>query len=194
MSDSAADLLSAIDAAVDRGDDDAFVAACDVVVAARPIGAVRTLRRAMRRPLGPGARRAGVVAIVRLGDDALLKEVAQALRSDEALVVVGAARILGAVGDRRAVPNLIEALRTDDPTVGEAVIDALGALGDNVALPWVLAAVEHGFCVEAACRCLGALGDARALPALRRVHDGSDRRLALAAAQALVRLEEQGLG
>ncbi len=190
MSDSAADpIINALDA----GDDDAFVAACDDVVAARPAGAVRALRRALKRPLGPQARRAGVVAIMRLGDDALLREVAHALRSDDAVVVVGAARVLAAVGDRRAVPNLIEALRTDDPVVGDAIIDALGALGDPVALPWVLAAVEYGFCVESGCRCLGALGDAQALPVLRRLRDGHHRRHALAAAQALVRLEEQGL-
>lgn len=180
--------------AIAVADGDAFVAACARVVLGRPAGAVSALRKALGRTLSPAARRAGVVGIIRLGEDVLLREVAWALRHDDAAVVIGAARILADVGDRRAVPNLVEALRTDDESVGDAVLSALGRLGDAAALPWVMAAAEHGFCVESACRALGDLGDDRALPVLRRLKAGSDRRVALAAAQALARLEERSGG
>lgn len=172
-------------------DGDAFCAAVARVVARRPAGAVTALRAALARPLEPAARRAAVVGIIRLGEDALLREVARALRHDDAAVVIGAARILGDVGDRRAVPNLVEALRTDDVAVGDAVIAALGRLGDPAALPWVVAAAEHGFCVEAACHALGALGDDRAEPVLRRLRAHDNRRVALAAARGLAALQER---
>lgn len=173
------------------GDGDAFVAAVAALVARRPAGAVTALRAALARPLQPAARRAAVVGIIRLGEDALLREVAHALRHDDAAVVIGAARILGDVGDRRAVPNLVEALRTDDEAVGDAVLSALGRLGDPAALPWVVAAAEHGFCVESACHALGALGDDRGEPILRRLRDDPRRRIALAAARALAALQER---
>jgi HEAT repeat protein len=173
------------------GDGDAFIAAVLSVVARRPAGAVAALRAALGRPLQPAARRAAVVGIIRLGEDALLREVAHALRHDDPAVVVGAARILGDVGDRRAVPNLVEALRTDDEGVGDAVLLALGRLGDPAALPWVIAAAEHGFCVESACHTLGVLGDNRAEPVLRRLRAHDNRRVALAAARALTVLQER---
>lgn len=187
------DLDDALDV-IGTADGDAFVLACATVAASRAPGAVSALRRALQRPLSSAARRAGVVAVIRLGEDALLVEVARALRHEDVAVVVGAARILGDVADRRAVPNLVEALRTDNERVGDAVLWALGRLGDAAALPWVAAAAEHGFCVEAACRTLGELDDARAVPVLRRLTERPDRRVALAAAQALARLEERGIG
>jgi HEAT repeat protein len=173
------------------GDGDAFVATVGRVVARRAPGTVGVLRAALGRPLQPVARRAAITGILRLGEDALLREVAHALRHDDVAVVIGAARILGDVGDRRAVPNLVEALRTDDEAVGDAVLSALGRLGDPAALPWIVAAAEHGFCVETACHALGVLGDARAEPILRRLRDDSRRRVALAAARALAALQER---
>jgi HEAT repeat protein len=182
--------LVAIDEAVD---DDALIDAVALAVAVRVPHTISTLRHRLKSPIGPAARTAVVVGIIRLGEDALLREVAQALHHDDVTVVVGAARILGAVGDVRAVPNLVEALKTDDAVVGAAVIEALGQLGDAACVPWLLAAVEHRFCAVAACAALGRLGDARSAEVLRRAVDDDDRALALAAAQALVRLQEQGV-
>ena len=183
--------LVAIDAAPD---DDALIAAVAVAVATRAPGAVGTLRRRLQRPLGPDARTAIVVGIIRLGEDALLKEVAWALRHEDAVVVVGAARILGLVGDVRAVPNLVDALKTDDASIGAAVIAALEQLGDPACLPWLIAALEHRFCAGPCCRALGVLGDDRAVDVLRRGLDDDDEGLRFAAAQALVRLQERGVG
>lgn len=182
--------LVAIDDAVD---DEALIDAVAWAVAARVPQAISTLRLRLKSPIGPAARTAVVVGIIRLGEDALLREVAQALQHDDVTVVVGAARILGAVGDVRAVPNLVEALKTDDPVVGAAVIEALGALGDAACVPWLVAALEHRFCAVAACAALGRLADGRGVEVLRRAVDDDDRALALAAAQALVRLQEQGV-
>jgi HEAT repeat protein len=177
--------------AVDDGA--AFVAACARVAAARTPGTVAAVRAALNRALDVNCRRAAVVAIIRLGEDALLRQVAHALLHDDPVVVVGAARVLADVGDIRAVPNLVEALRTDDRVVGAAIIDALGALGDPAALPWVMSAVEHGFCVEAGCAALGRLGDDRAIMLLQKLGASDDKAVALAASQALVRLEERGV-
>lgn len=171
----------------------AFIGACARVTAARVPGSVAALKAALGRPLDVTCRRAAVVAIIRLGEEALLRQVAHALRHEDPVVVVGAARVLAAVGDVRAVPNLVEALRTDDRTIGAAVIDALGALGDPAALPWVISAVDHGFCVEAGCAALGRLGDGRAIAPLQKLANSPDRGVALAASQALVRLEERGV-
>lgn len=185
--------LVAIDDAVD---DDALIDAVAFAVAARIPHTISTLRQRLKspvRPIGPAARTALVVGIIRLGEDALLREVAQALHHADVTVVVGAARILGAVGDVRAVPNLVEALKTDDVVVGAAVIEALGVLGDAACVPWLVAALEHRFCAVAACAALGRLGDGRGVEVLRRAIDDDDRALALAAAQALVRLQEQGV-
>ena len=179
---------------VDTAGDDDIAAAVAVVVGARVPGAVGVLRDRLQGPLSATARTAVVVGIIRLGEDALLKEVARALLHEDVVVVVGAARILGLVGDARAVPNLVEALKTDDVVIGAAVIEALGAVGDAACVPWVLAALEHRFCAVACCRALGLLGDARALPPLRGLVDGDDDALALQAAQALVRLQESGVG
>ena len=182
--------LAAVDDAVD---DDDVVAAVAVVVAARVPGAVSVLRRRLQRSIGPQARTAVVVGIIRLGEDTLLKEVARALRHEDAVVVVGAARILGLVGDVRAVPNLVDALKTDDVVIGAAVIDALAQLGDAACLPWLVAALEHRFCVGPCCRALGLLGDDRALDVLRGALVDDDEGCRFAAAQALVRLQERGV-
>ena len=187
----AIDVLGTVDAAVDGA---VVLAACAAIVRHRPAGAVRVLRAAAPKLTSPRARRACVAAIVRLGEDALLVEIAHALRSSDSAVVLGAARVLGDVCDPRAVPNLIEALRTDDPAVFAAVAHALGQINDPVCVPWLVAAVDHGFCVEVACRALGALGDARAKDALVRVKAGPDRARALAAAEALVLIEEAACG
>ncbi len=183
--------LVAVDDAVE---DDDLVAAVAAVVAGRVVGAVGHLRRRLQRPISATARTAIVVGIIRLGEDALLKEVARALRHDDVVVVVGAARILGLVGDLRAVPNLVDALKTDDVVVGAAVIDALGQLGDPACLPWLIAALEHRFCVVACCRALGFVGDEGAVELLRKGLDDDDDALRFAAAQALVRLQERGVG
>ncbi len=182
--------LVAIDDAVD---DDALIDAVGFAVATRVPHTISALRQRLKSPIGPAARTALVVGIIRLGEDALLREVAQALHHDDVTVVVGAARILGAVGDVRAVPNLVEALKTDDVVVGAAVLEALGVLGDAACVPWVVAALEHRFCAVSACGALGKLSDGRGVEALRRAVDDDDRTLALAAAQALVRLQEQGV-
>ena len=143
------------------------------------------LRAASARERDAGVRAVLVASLVRLGGDALLREVARALKSPDAAVVAGAARVLACVGDRRVVPNLIEAFRTDDVAVGAAVAAAFGDLGDVVVVPWLVVAVEQGFCVEASCRALGVLGDRRALPALRRRAADDDDRVRLAAREAL---------
>ena len=180
--------LVAVDDAVD---DDDVLAAVAVVVAGRVPGAVGALRRRLQRSIGPQARTAVVVGIIRLGGDALLKEVARALRHEDAVVVVGAARILGLVGDVRAVPNLVDALKTDDAVICAAVIDAMAQLGDAACVPWLVAALEHRFCVGACCRALAVLGDERAVEALRAALVDDDEGCRFAAAQALVRLQER---
>ncbi len=177
--------------ALRAGDADSFVAAVRRLERRRVPGAIAALRAALQRPLTPAARRAAVVAIVRLGDDLILREVAHALRHDQAAVVIGASRILGEIGDRRAVPNLVEALRTDDEAVGDAILSALGQLGDPASLPWVMAAAEHGFCVETACHVMGAIGDVSVEPLLRRLQAQGNKRVSLAAARALAVLQER---
>jgi HEAT repeat protein len=164
-------------------------------VAARTPGFVKAVRARAPLQQDPVVRTAFVTALVRLGEDALLKEVARALRHRDAVVVTGAARVLGAIGDARAVPNLIEAFKTEDVVVGAAVARALGQLGDVVVVPWLIAALEQGFCVEACAQALGALGDARATAALRALaSSSSEPRLKLAASQALHALQERGDG
>jgi HEAT repeat protein len=177
----------------DLGDDDVAVriAAARAIAARRPDDVAKALRVALSRERDVDARTAFLVALVALGGDDLLREIARALRHADAAVVAGAARVLGAVGDRRVVPNLLEAFRTDDVGVGVAVADALGQLCDAVATPWLVAAVEQGFCVEASCRALGLLGDRRGASALASCVDDDDARVRLAAREALQRFEEQ---
>jgi HEAT repeat protein len=149
------------------------------------------LRGAIARERDGAVRTVMVASLVRLAGDALLREVARALKSTDVAVVVGAARVLACTGDRRVVPNLLEAFRTDDVVVGAAVATALGALGDPVVVPWLVAAVEQGFCVEQGCRALGLIGDHRALPALRARASDDDASVRLAAREALHRFAEQ---
>ena len=149
----------------------------------RPPGLVGALR----------TRTAFVVALVRLGEDVMLLEVARALRNSDPVVVAGAARVLGEVGDARAVPNLIEAFKTADIVIGAAVARALGQLGDRAVVPWLIAALEQGFSVEACAHALGTVGDARALPVLQTLAmSSSDPGWRLAGAQALHALQERG--
>ncbi|MBM4280221.1 MAG: HEAT repeat domain-containing protein [Deltaproteobacteria bacterium] len=189
---------SALRARVLRGlvadDAAARAAAARAIAAQRPDDVALALREALGRERDGDARTAMLVALVALGGDDMLRAVARTLRSLDPAVVAGAARVLGAVGDRRVVPNLVEAFRTEDAVVGAAVAAALGALGDPVVVPWLVAACEQGFCVEASCRALGTLGDRRALPALRRRVDEDDRRVRLAAREALQRFEERPTG
>lgn len=187
-----ASVLHVLDEALARGDADAVSAQVNQMLQDRPSGALSALRGRLQQPTSQAARTQMVLGVIRMGEDALLREVAHALRHQDAGVVVGAARVLGLLGDARAVPNLIEAVLTDDDVVGRAVIEALGRIGDTVCVPWVVAAAEQGFCVEAACRALGALGDDRARPCLTQLAASSDRRVALFASQALVRLDERG--
>jgi HEAT repeat protein len=166
-------------------------------VACRPEGEqqafVATLRGRIAGERDAVVRTHLVVTLVRLGGDALLREIARALRSADAHVVAGAARVLGEVGDRRVVPNLVDAFRTEDVVVGAAIAGALGALGDPVVVPWLVAAAAQGFCVEACCRALGHLGDRRALPILQARAGDDDERVRLAAREALFRFAERGL-
>jgi len=165
-------------------------------VARRPEGErqafVATLRGRIAGERDAIVRTHLVVTLVRLGGDALLREIARALRSADPHVVAGAARVLGEVGDRRVVPNLVEAFRTEDVVVGAAIAGALGALGDPVVVPWLVAAAAQGFCVEACCRALGHLGDRRALPVLQERATDDDERVRLAAREALFRFAEGG--
>lgn len=159
----------------------------------RPPGLVGALRTRIALESDGGLRTAFVVALVRLGEDVMLLEVARALRNSDPVVVAGAARVLGEVGDARAVPNLIEAFKTEDIVIGAAVARALGQLGDRAVVPWLIAALEQGFCVEACAHALGTLGDARALPVLQTLAmSSSDPRWRLAGAQALHALQERG--
>ncbi len=178
--------LDAVDADVRRS------AACELVDE-RHDDVAAALRGAIARERDGAVRVVMVAALVRLGGDAMLREVTRSLKSGDAAVVAGAARVLAAVGDRRVVPNLVDAFRTDDVVVGEAVAAALGALGDPVVAPWLIAAVEQGFCVAAGCRALGLLGDPRALAALQRRIDDDDAHVRLAAREALHRFAERGL-
>lgn len=156
-------------------------------------GLVKVLRERAPKQTNPVVRTAFVTALVRLGEDALLREVARALRHRDPVVVVGAARVLAQIGDARAVPNLIEAFKTEDVVVGSAVARALGVLGDVVVVPWLLAALEQGFCADACCTALGQLKDERARSGLEAAATSSDPRVKLAAAQALHALDEAAL-
>ncbi len=106
------------------------------------------------------------VALIRIGDEPMFKDLLLALRHTEPRVVVGAALTLGRIGDRRAVQGLIQAFKTDDQNVGAAVAWALGRCKDTQALPWLMLAIEQGFVVAHACEALGQIGDARALEPL----------------------------
>ena len=186
-----AQLLTTLDRALLDVDVDGVTRTVNQMLLDRPQGALLALRSRLERPTSQAARTQVVLGLIRLGEDALLREVAHALRHEDSSVVVGAARVLGMLRDPRTVPNLLEAIKTEDPAVGRAVIDALGAIGDSVCVPWLVAAAEQGFCVEAACRALGILGDDRARKVLVALQAGTDRTAALWASQALVRLEER---
>ncbi len=168
------------------------VAAARLIVRERPDDVAAGLRGAIARERDPGVRAELVAALVHLGGEQLLREVAQALRNSDVAVVSGAARVLALLGDRRVVPNLLEAFRTENVVVGAAVAQALGDLGDPAAVPFLLSAVEQGFCVESACRALGRLGDRRAVPTLHRLVNADDPRVRLAAREAVFRFEERG--
>ncbi len=164
-------------------------------VAERPPGLVKAVRERVALQKDPAVRSAFVTALVRLGEDGLLREVARALRHRDPVVVKGAARVLGEIGDVRAVPNLIEAFKTEDEGIGAAVAKALGQLGDVVVVPWLIAALEQSFCGAACAAALGLLGDARALPALAKAQASSvEPSTKLAAAQALFALQERAHG
>ena len=187
MSDVLADLVRDLDDA-DMG---VRLAALRRGLELRPPGLVRAIRDRIVQESEGSVRTAFVVALVRLGEEVLLREVARALRHKDPVVVAGAARVLGEVGDARTVPNLIEAFKTEDVVVGAAVARALGQLGDKVVVPWLVAALEQGFCPEACAQALGVLDDPRALPALEELSTSTDPRLRLAAAQALHALQER---
>jgi HEAT repeat protein len=192
-------LLRALD-----GDDDARRAAAralaDGAVALRQRpgdelpALVGMLRRRIAGERTPDVRGHLVVALVHLGGDPLLREVARSLRSPDPGVIAGAARVLAAVGDRRVVPNLVEAFRTEDVVAGDAIARALGALGDPVVVPWLVAAAGQGFCVEACCRALGLLGDRRGFATLTEHASSPDERIRLAAREGLFRFAERDAG
>ena len=184
------DPLAEVMAGLDDADVGVRVRAVAVGVERRVPGLVKVLRERAPLQTDPVVRTACVTALVRLGEDALLREVARALRHKDAAVVVGAARVLAQIGDARAVPNLIEAFKTEDVVVGSAVARALGALGDVVVVPWLLAALDQDFCVDACCSALGQLKDERARTALEAAATSSEARVKLAAAQALHALDE----
>lgn len=68
-------------------------------------------------------------ALFKIGEPAI-ESLIQALKDKEHVVRLGAARVLGEIGDARAVEPLIEVLKHKDKEVRESAAEALGELGD----------------------------------------------------------------
>lgn len=156
--------------------------------------ALKPLKELTEKDPDGSVRQAAAVAVIRIGGDTLLAEIAKNLRHEDPEVVAHAAVTLGKVGDPKIVPNLIAAFQTEDPLVGSAVAWALGRLGDPRAISWLGAALENGFVSANAAEALGRIGDIEAIPILTRTlqHPNDDARAYAARALGLLK-EPPGL-
>ncbi|MCB9638793.1 MAG: HEAT repeat domain-containing protein [Myxococcales bacterium] len=156
--------------------------------------ALKPLKEIVEKDPDGAVRQAAAIAVIRIGGDPLLAEVAKNLRHENPEVVAHAAVTLGKVGDAKVVPNLLAAFQTEDSLVGSAVAWALGRIGDSRAIQWLGAALENGFVPANAAEALGRIGDLEGAPILIRAlqNPNGDARAYAARALGLIK-EPQGL-
>ena len=151
--------------------------------------ALAPLKQVAEKDPDGSVRQIAAIAVIRIGGDPLLAEIAKNLRSEDPQVIAHAAVTLGKVGDPKIVPNLIQAFQTEDPLVGSAVAWALGRLGDPRAISWLGAALENGFVSANAAEALGRIADLEGVPILLQAlqHPNEDARAYAARALGLVK-------
>jgi HEAT repeat protein len=150
--------------------------------------AVPRLRHCLQDDSKP-VRSAAAIALVRMGDRAMLQGSICGLKDPSPKAVAGAALALGLSKSKDAVPHLLEAFHTHDPKVGGAVATALGMIGDSRAAAPLLAALKADFVPAEACKALGCLGDTTAAPAVIKALRHRDQKVRCLAARSLAALK-----
>ncbi len=140
------------------------------------------------------ARLAAVTALGEIGTPAAMKAVEQAFdRAHADAVCAAAARALGETGNRGYVPRLIQGLKSAPGLeVRAACAEALGQLGGDDATAALREGLtqDSGLVREQAVRALSAAGASRAAPAVARMLDDTDVRVAAAAKEVAAELSE----
>ena len=114
-----------------------------------------------------GAREAAVESLVALGPQAV-EPLITVMRDGNSSEQMGAAEVLGRIGDPRALDVLIAALQDDFSLVREKAAEALGLMGDARAVEPLIAVLrdENSEAQEQAAKALGQIGDSRAVEPL----------------------------
>lgn len=129
------------------------------------------------------ARATAAEVLGSLGPDAV-EPLMNALSDTRSDVVVGAASVLGKLGDKRAVPALITLLDRNADNTGIVAAEALGYLGDTESVDALIRALNgtDNELQSGAARALGYIGDERAVSSLIEAmgsEDFSVRRIAI---------------
>ncbi len=124
-----------------------------------------------------------------LGPDAV-PPLINALSDSRADVVVGAASVLGKLGDRQAIPALVRLLERNENGTGIVAAEALGYLGDASSVEALIRALNgsDSELQSGAARALGYIGDERAVSSLVEAMGSEDftvRRIAIDALTAM---------
>lgn len=132
-------------------------------------GAIPSLTAKLEDP-DPEVRRAAMVALGAIGDDAAVPALIEALAQEEGDLVAVAAGALGKIGARAAFEPLCAQLSHPSALVRQTVVAAINSLGhpQHTERMLALAQARDPLVREAAIRSLGYFGDPRSLDALLR--------------------------
>lgn len=143
----------------------------------------------------PRAREAALLAIGEAERPGSRQRVERELRGDDAAIVAMAAWALGELEDRASIGPLEDALRHDAPRVRMTAAWALGMIEDPKAVPALLRALDDREVMVrwAVVDAFGDIESREAAGALERVvRSQDDRRVRLAAIEALGNIEDPG--
>ena len=154
------------------------------------VSALERLKQLAAEDTADVVRQKAALAVLQLGGEELLAEVAKHLRDDDPGAVAHAAITLGKVGNPVVVPNLLQAFQTESAEIGAAVAWALGQLKDNRAIEWLSTSLKHGFVSANAAEALGEIGTPEVVPILLQTLQHPNQEARAYAARGLGRIQQ----
>jgi HEAT repeat protein len=133
------------------------------------------------------AQKSAIVALGKIGSEAEVPVLTQALEDTDSSVRQKVVEAQGNISSEAVIPVLISALEDEDSAVRGSAAKALGKIGTEAAIPALIQALEdeNSAVRGRAADALGKIGSDAAVPALIRVLENRSNSIRLYAAQAL---------